>query len=252
MPIYEPEHVEYAIATGNMHVVMDDGRQMLGYWAHPDVGSTFPGIVLIHDWWGITGLERRLAQIFAQMGYYVVVPDLFNGQLAHSPQQAMALVEQLGLYGYALVDSALEALEEHRRCNGAVAAIGLGMGGSLAFEAGVKRDDIEGVVAYYGFPHRYLKRIKDAHVPMLAFYGANEPYVTANTIADLKTSFEGAAQPHELVLLEHVGREFFNQQETLAGQAVSKQVLGKTFQFLEQHLIPKKAKKRFTKEIRKK
>jgi carboxymethylenebutenolidase len=251
MTIYEPDHVEYVIATGNMRVVLDDGRQMLGYWSHPDIGGTFPGIALVHDWWGITDLERRLAQIFAQMGYYVIVPDLFNGQLAHTPQQAMMLVEQLGLYGYALVDSALEALEEHARCNGAVAAVGLGMGGSLAFESAVKRADIEAVVAYYGFPNRYLKRIKDAHVPILAMFGTNEPYIAANVISQLKSAFDGARHPHELVMLEGVGRDFFNAAHTLDGQAVSKKVLGKTLQFLDQHLIPRQQKKRLTRELKK-
>ncbi|MFN8527689.1 MAG: dienelactone hydrolase family protein [Anaerolineae bacterium] len=111
MPIYEPEHVEYVIATGNMRVIHDEGGEMLGYWSHPDIGGRFPGVVLIHDWWGITDLERSLAQLFAQLGYYVIVPDLYDGVVAQTPTEAMGLVEKVGVNGYKMIDSALTALE---------------------------------------------------------------------------------------------------------------------------------------------
>ncbi len=252
MPTYEPDHVEYVIATGNMRVVLDDGREMLGYWSHPDIGGLFPGIVLIHDWWGITDLERGIAQIFAQMGHYVIVPDLYDGVVAQTPQEAMKLVEQVGTAGYTRIDSALTALEHHMRCNGAVAAVGFGMGGSLAFEAACTRQDIEAAVAYYGFPHRYLKRIKNAHVPILAFYGDSEPYITKNVIEMLKAEFEGAGRPHELVMLPNVARDIFNLGESSQGAEISKRVIGKTARFLEQHLTPKRTSgTRMTREIRK-
>ncbi|MDX2159984.1 MAG: dienelactone hydrolase family protein [bacterium] len=253
MPIYEPKHVEYNIATGNMRVILDNGQEMLGYWSHPDIGGKFPGIVLIHDWWGITDLERSLAQLFAQTGYYVIVPDLFNGMVANTPQEAMSLVEKVGANGYLRIDTALTALEGHMRCNGAVAAVGFGMGGSLAFEAAVTRSDIEGVVAYYGFPHRYLKQIPQAHVPILAFYGQAEPYVTENIVNQLGKRFGEAAHAHELVVLPGVARDLFNQAGTTAGAGVSIRVIEHTLAFLEKYLIPKNKPvgKRLTREIRK-
>lgn len=252
MPIYEPDHVEYVIATGNMRVVLDDGREMLGYWSHPDIGGLFPGIVLIHDWWGITDLERSIAQLFAQMGHYVIVPDLYDGVVAQTPQEAMKLVEQVGEAGFKRIDSALTALEHHMRCNGAVAAVGFGMGGSLAFEAACTRHDIEAAVAFYGFPHRYIKRIKNAPVPILAFYGTAEPYVTQKVIGMLKEEFEGAPSQHELVMLPNVARDLFNIGQSQQGAEISKRVIGKTAAFLEKHLIAvRSGSARLTHDIRK-
>ena len=95
MPIYDPNRVEYGITNGHIQIVVEGGKQLPAYWSYPNVGSLFPAIALIHDWWGITPSVRHMAHLFAQSGYYVVVPDLFKGQVATTPQQAIELVKEL-------------------------------------------------------------------------------------------------------------------------------------------------------------
>ena len=60
MPIYESKHVEYAIVSGHVDVIVEDGQPLPAYWARPNLGGTFSGVVFVHDWWGIRPLERRL------------------------------------------------------------------------------------------------------------------------------------------------------------------------------------------------
>ncbi|NDJ61275.1 MAG: hypothetical protein GYB67_09130, partial [Chloroflexi bacterium] len=168
MPAYEPSKVEYTIISGHVRIITDQGAQLPAYWAHPDIGGKFPAVGLLHDWWGITAVERRLAHLFAQLGYYVIIPDLFGGQVAQTPAAAMKLVEALGDNAYPWVDTCLRALEYHVRSNRMVAAVGLGMGGSLAFEAALTRSDLEAAVACYGFPQKYLGHFQDARAPILA------------------------------------------------------------------------------------
>src|SRR3989337_55000 len=124
MPIYEPDHVEYNIENGHIHIAMEDGSHLPAYWAHPQLGTMFPGAAIIHDWWGLTTMVRRIANLFAQMGHYVIVPDLFNGQTASTARQAMALVEELGSQGRELVHEALTVEDHHHQCNRSVAAVG--------------------------------------------------------------------------------------------------------------------------------
>ena len=109
MPVYEPRGVEYDIVSGHVTVVLASGARMPAFWSHPNIGGTFPSIALIHDWWGIRPVERRLAQSLAQMGYYVIVPDLFDGETAETAQDAMVLVEKLGEDGVALGSKRMRA-----------------------------------------------------------------------------------------------------------------------------------------------
>ena len=229
MPIYEPRQVEYAIIYGNISIVLDGGGALPAYWAHPDLGGTFPAIALIHDWWGITALERRLAHLLAQSGYYVIVPDLFNGQVATTPEEALALVRALGEQGYGYVNTALQTIENHVRSNRSTGVIGLGMGGSLAFEAAIKRSDLEAAVALYGFPQRYLGRFSALQAPLLAMFGSKDPYVRPKAIARLRRELAAAAVEHDLVVLEGASRNFFDEAHSASAGAIAWQ---KTTEFM--------------------
>lgn len=238
MPIYDPSHVEYSITSGHIQIVMDSGEQLPAFWAHPSMGNKFPGVALIHDWWGVNSIARRLANFFAQMGYYVIAPDLFGGQTTDSPREAMALVEALGDAGYPRVHNALSALEHHHQCNGDVAAIGLGMGGSLAFEAAIVRKDLEAAVVYGGFPQRYFGRFKDSHAPILAFYGSDEPHVKSPVIEKLRKELAGNPHgiQHEVEILSGLEHDIFIDGLSAAQQQQGRAAINKTLAFLEQYL----------------
>lgn len=211
MPVYQPQHVEYAIVNGRVSIVADDGKQIPAYWSHPDTGGRFPAVAILHDWWGITAVERRLAHLFAQLGYYVIIPDLFNGSQANTPEEAARLVEDHGAQAYQYVDTALQVLESHIRTDGHTAAIGLGIGGSLAFEAALVRDDLEAAVACYGFPQRYLGRFGSAKTPILAIYGSDDPFVTPDVIDALRRELADSPLEHEVVILDGTGRDFLSE-----------------------------------------
>ncbi len=232
MPVYQPNRVEYTITHGHVGIVREDGGILPAYWSHPDIGGTFPAVALLHDWWGITDVERRLANLFAQMGYYVIMPDLFTGQTARTPQEAIGLVEALGEQGFSCVNISLQTLEQHVRVNGNVAAVGLGMGGSLAYEAALERDDLEAAVAYYGFPQRYLGRFKDAKAPILAIFGDDDPYTRHKVIQRLQHELDQSVLEHEVVTIPNASRDFFREMTLPAGTIAWERTLA----FLELYL----------------
>jgi carboxymethylenebutenolidase len=219
MPIFESKHVEYATLSGHVDVMMEDGRPLPAYWARPNLGGTFSGVVFVHDWWGIRPLERRLSQLLAQMGYYVLVPDLFDTRVARNAQQAMQFVQEVGSRAYAGVDAALQAMETHARSNRRVAVVGLGMGGSLAYEAALRRTDLEAAVSFYGFPQRFMGHFTEAKAPILAVYGTEEPYSKPPVLKRLAEELRASPLPHEMHMLSGVGRDFFAEETATATQA---------------------------------
>ncbi len=238
MPSYNPDHVEYNIVSGRIHVRLDDGSLLPAYWAHPTLAIKFPGIALIHDWWGLTDSVRRMANQLAQVGYYVIAPDLFNGSVATTHAEALNLLDKLGDGGYARINAVLSALERHHHCNGYVGAVGFGMGGSLAFEAAIMRGDLEAAVAYGGFPQRYLGYFHRSNTPILALYGTREQYIPPEVIeklrAELATNPRGL--PHEVVMLDHLDHQLLKDHTSPQEDIQIRKGWHKTLDFLD-HLL---------------
>ena len=234
MPLYNPDHVEYEVTSGHIQIAMEDGTMLPAYWAHPTMGAVFPGVVLLHDWWGVTPLVRRMAMLFAQVGHYVITPDFFNGTVAETRNEALTMVDALGSAGFKQANSALSVLENHHNCNGHVAVVGLGMGGSLAYEAAIVRDDLEAAVAYSGFPQRYLGHFKRANTPLLSFYGSEDQYISPEMVEKLRVELAGCHldPPHEVVVLEGAAHDLFDE-DAGARVDLGRQAWHKTLDFLE-------------------
>lgn len=238
MPIHDSGRVEFAIDSGHITIVTDAGEKVPAYWAHPRIGHRFSGIAYLHDWWGMDTLSRMMANFFAQMGYYVIAPDLYSGKLATSPQQAMQLLEATQDARYAAVNATLSVLESHHRVKSSVGAVGMGMGGTLAFEAAIKRDDLEASVAYAGFPQQFLGQFSKSNTPILAVYGSEEPYTKAKVIAHLQHEFSQTPlhDKHEIVIVRGVGHQLFHKDPNEGNIEASKFAINRTLAFLERHL----------------
>lgn len=241
MPLYDPKHIEYNVASSFIQVNMDTGDHFPAYWAYPQLGGRFPAVALLHDWWGVTEMIRRLANILAQSGYYVIVPDLFDGQVAKTPKQAIVLVESLGeKTGLDRIRAAIDVVERHHQTNRTTGVVGMGMGGSFAFDMAIDHPHIEAVIALAGFPQRNLGQFKTCKIPVLALYGSDEPHVTPAVIERLRSELmqSPAASQHEVVLVESLAHDFFSEQFEDVQQNQSRAALKAMLNFLQKHLTP--------------
>jgi carboxymethylenebutenolidase len=235
MSIYDAHHMEFTITSSQITIMTDDGIQVPAFLAHPQLGQKFSGIVLIHDWWGVNQDIRQLSNFLAQMGYYVIVPDLFEGQTAVNAKQAIELYDKHASNIYSKVNASLAVLESHHRSNRKVAAIGVGMGGSMAYEAAIKRTDLEASIAFGGFPQRYLKQFDQANTPILALYGSDDPYIKPVVVKALKQVLNASPlnDEHEVKVMEHIKHEFFTDTLTNKQEESIRAALDYTLDFLE-------------------
>ena len=234
MSIYDAHHMEFTITSSQITIMTDHGMQVPAFLSHPQLGQKFSGIVLIHDWWGVNQDIRQLMNFFAQMGYYVIAPDLFLGQTTDSPRRAMELYDEHAETIFDKVNASLGVLESHHQCNRKVAAIGVGMGGSMAFEAAIKRDDLEAAIVFGGFPQRYLKQLHKSNTPILAFYGSEEPYIKPVVIQALKKVLKTApVKTHEVKVMQSIQHDFFKDNLTETQTKSVREALDYTLDFLE-------------------
>jgi carboxymethylenebutenolidase len=119
--------------------------------ARPSPG---PPVLLLHAWWGLNQAIRELADRFASDGFTVLAPDLFDGSVLTSPEDAEAHVsslteadgERISTSASAALDHLL-ALPDARGDRAAV--IGLSFGAMEATQLAGARPDIAALVCFY-------------------------------------------------------------------------------------------------------
>src|ERR1700679_210679 len=63
--------------------------------ATPTKAGRYPGIIVIHEWWGLTDWVKDETQKFAEQGYVAVAVDLYRGKVTSDPEEAHELMRGL-------------------------------------------------------------------------------------------------------------------------------------------------------------
>jgi carboxymethylenebutenolidase len=234
--MFEASHLQYSIVSGYIQIV-SDGHYLPAFWSHPELGGPFPGLVMLHDQWGLTPHVRSQARRFAEQGYYVIAPDLFNRQIAMSPEQAQVLIDQVGEAALSHVKAAVHALLTHHKCNGKIGLIGWGIGGKLALQTATYREDLCAVVMFYSLPDEVTPaelRILDE--PVLAIFGEQDPGSPAEKIDRWREILAASALGHEIVVYPAARRDFFDDSRATFNADAAEDAWKRALAFFDQHL----------------
>ncbi len=137
-------------------VTYKDGNTVLkGFIVYDDaVKAKRPGIIVVHEWWGITKHVRDEARSLARQGYTAFVADMYgDGKTADNPKDAGALAGTIRK-NPALMQSRFNAakasLAKHPTVDGTrLGAAGFCFGGSVVLDMARAGSDLKGVVAYH-------------------------------------------------------------------------------------------------------
>src|SRR3954470_24682043 len=66
-----------------------NGQTMKGYLAYDDAKTGAPGVLVVHEWWGLNDYVKGRTRQMAEMGYIAFAPDMYgNGQVTRDPKVA--------------------------------------------------------------------------------------------------------------------------------------------------------------------
>ena len=182
-----------------------------------------PGIVVLHEWWGITKHVRDEARYFAGLGYTAFVADLYAGKTADNPADAGALMN--GLTGNAaLVKSRFEAaraeLARHPTVDASrIAASGYCMGGSIALNMARGGADLKAVTAFHaGLAPSTPAQPGKVKAKIVALNGADDPFVSKDSIEAFKKEMDAAGVTYRFVNYPGAVHAFTNPEATEKGR----------------------------------
>lgn len=114
-----------------------------------------PGVLVVHEWWGLNDYARSRAKQLADMGYIAMAVDMYgDNKSAEDPGGAQTLATpfyQDPTLSKTRLDAALNKLREYSQLDAAnVAAIGYCFGGFVVLNAVKLGADLKGVVSFHG------------------------------------------------------------------------------------------------------
>ena len=110
-----------------------NGGTTPGYLSRPEAQGSYPGIVLIQEWWGVDDHIVDVTRRFAAEGYATLAPDLFHGTVTKEPTEAMKLIQSMDRdRAVKELKGAVAYLKGQPSSSGKVGIIGYCMGGGLS------------------------------------------------------------------------------------------------------------------------
>jgi len=183
-----------------------------------------PGIVVVHEWWGITAHTREEARKFAAQGYTAFVADMFGeGKTADNPTDASDLMK--GLMGnpagmQSRFNAAQAQLAKHATVDAKrIGASGYCMGGAVVLNMARSGADLRGVAAF----HANLSAQKPAAAgsvkgKIIVLNGADDPFVKPDSIEAFKKEMDGAKVDYKFINYPGAVHAFTNPEATEKGK----------------------------------
>lgn len=181
-----------------------------------------PGILVVHEWWGITPHMRSEARRYAAQGYTAFVVDMFAGKTADNPKDAGALSGSIIKNPPVLqsrFNAARAALANHPTVDASrIGAAGYCMGGTVVLNMARAGADLDGVAAFHPSLGGYRQAAGPVKAKVLVLNGAADPFNKPDQIAAFKKDMESARADYRFIDYPGAVHAFTNPEATAKGK----------------------------------
>ncbi|MBB3104966.1 dienelactone hydrolase family protein [Azomonas macrocytogenes] len=194
------------IQTREIPYTAEDGTTMVGYHAYDDtIQGPRPGIIVVHEFWGLNDHARERAREMAKLGYSTLAIDMYGeGKVAEHPQDAKAFM-QAALQNAETTRSrfmaGMELLQRQPQTDPRrIGAAGYCFGGRVVLEMARQGVPLAGVVSFHGaLVTRNPATPGAVKARVLVEHGAADSMVTADDVAAISAEMVKAGVDYQLV-----------------------------------------------------
>jgi carboxymethylenebutenolidase len=187
-----------------------------GFLAIPDKPGVYPGLLVIHEWWGLNDWVKEQSEKLAEQGYVVLAVDLYRGKSAADPSDAHELMRGLP-QDRAIRDmqAAFEYLATRKDVKpNRLGAIGWCMGGGLALQLAIHQPRLGAVVVNYGALPTDPNDIQQIGAWVLGNFGADDKGITPADVQAFEKAMKGLNRRIDVKIYPGAGHAFENPNNT--------------------------------------
>lgn len=216
------------------------GKPVKGYLVRPSAAKgPLPGIIVIHEWWGLNDNIRKTADRLAGEGYEALAVDLYDGQSATTPEDATKYMKAVMADKDAARDNLRQAyayLHDHEHAT-RMGVIGWCFGGGWSLQTALLfPDKLDAAVMYYGQPVTDVQQLKTLKMPLIGFFGEKDMGITVADVTSFQEALKTAGVDAEIHEYPDAGHAFANPSGKNYQAAAATDSWSRTVAFFNQHL----------------
>ena len=217
-----------------------DNALVYGHFVFPaDMVDPLPGLIVIHEWWGLNDDIRAMADRIAAQGYVVLAVDLFGGHSSKSPDDARAMLIDVVENPDSANNNIRQAYEFLAQSGEApkIGAIGWDFGGGWSLNTAIMLpDDLDAAVIYYGQVTDDEARLTPLNAPLLGLFAENDRGIPADTVHAFERALDNLGKTYEIEIYPGAEHSFAMPSATNYNAEVAEQAWSRTVEFLDRHL----------------
>jgi carboxymethylenebutenolidase len=178
----------------------------------PSGKGPFPGLIVIHEWWGLNDWVKDQASKLADQGYVALAIDLYRGKVAKTSDEAHEITRgvpedraQRDLH------AAFEFLASQPKVKkDRIGAIGWCMGGGYSLDVALQEPALAADVINYGHLATDPDALKKINAPILGIFGAQDRGITPTDVKNFQEALNQMGKKIEVKIYDDAGHAFQN------------------------------------------
>jgi carboxymethylenebutenolidase len=178
----------------------------------PEVKGKTPGIIVIHEWWGLNDWVKEEASKLADQGYVTLAIDLYRGKLATTPEEAHEIMRGVPEdRAKRDLHAAFEFLESQSNVNkDRIGAIGWCMGGGYSLDVALQEPTLKADVINYGHLATDPASIEKIHAAVLGLFGGQDRGIPVDDVRKFEQLMKDKGKTIDVVIYSDAGHAFEN------------------------------------------
>lgn len=243
MPVASPivaQAPAVPVTTESVTYATIDGQAITGYLARPaEASENLPGILVIHEWWGLNDNIKMMTERLAGEGYTALAVDLYEGEVAADPEQARALSTAANQNPERMQENMRQAFQylETQQQAPKIASLGWCFGGAVSLRTALALpDQLDAAVIYYGRLVTEPAELSELEMPILGIFGGLDDSPSVESVREFEAALNSLDKSAEIHVYENADHAFANPSGTRYNAEAAEDAWEKTTAFLDRYL----------------